>query len=213
MPILDRLSIQEHVRFLPLGSLWEVRSPLLGDSFVMPDGIDAGLAAAATRFPEHRAALDEYFSRIVQLRSAMALALRHQRDPLWWVLRGGFELWPFIKQMKLSLGGVLDGLFGSGEAVKLALCANLIYYTADPDRMWFPHWAVAQASYHRGGHYPFGGSNQLSEYLASYIRDAGGEVETGRLVTRILVDQGRVTGVEHRAAANVAEKVRAERAS
>jgi all-trans-retinol 13,14-reductase len=127
--------------------------------------------------------------------------VQHQRDPRWMLRKGLRTLWPFIRQQRLSLARVLEGLFGSDEAIKQALCANLIYYADDPDRMWFPHWAVAQGSYHSGGgHYPYGGSKQLADHLVRLIEGRGGHVETGRRVTRILLDGGQVAGVAHEAA-------------
>jgi all-trans-retinol 13,14-reductase len=197
LPILERLDVPQHVRFVEVGDLWEVRSPLLGDPFVMPTGLEAAFEATAARFPAHRVGLRTYFDVLAELRSSLSLAVRHQRDWRWW-LRNTPQLWPFIRQRKQSLGGVLDRLFGADEAIKLALCANLIYYADNPDETWFPHWAVAQASYHiGGGHYPHGGSKELSTHLVRFIEATGGEVLTGRQVTRVLLDDGRVAGVEH----------------
>jgi all-trans-retinol 13,14-reductase len=201
LPILERLDVPAGVRFVEVGDLWEVRGPMLGEPFVMPAGLEAGREATAQRFPRHRAAVNEYFDRVAELRNALALAVQHQRDPRWMVRKGLRTLWPFIRQQRLSLARVLESLFGSDEAIKQALCANLIYYADDPDRMWFPHWAVAQGSYHSGGgHYPYGGSKQLADHLVRLIEGRGGHVETGRRVTRILLDGGQVAGVAHEAA-------------
>jgi phytoene dehydrogenase-like protein len=49
-----------------------------------------------------------------------------------------------------------------------------------------------------GGHYIRGGSQALSDRLASVIREAGGTIETGREVDAILADANGVTGVRHR---------------
>ena len=213
LPVLERLEVPAGVRFVELGDLWEVRGPALGEPFVMPAGLEAAREATAARFPHLRAAVSEYFDRIAELRSAMSLAVRHQRDPRWWLSRGPRTLWPFVRQQRLTLAHVLERLFGADEAVKQALCANLIYYADDPGRMWFPHWAVAQGSYHRGGgHYPHGGSKQLADHLVRFIQTAGGEVETGRRVTRILLEGGRVSGVEHAAVGGGERDLRRDRA-
>ena len=42
---------------------------------------------------------------------------------------------------------------------------------------------------------PRGGGVKLVEALAGIVRDAGGTCETGREVERILVSEGRATGV------------------
>ncbi len=43
---------------------------------------------------------------------------------------------------------------------------------------------------------PEGGAGRLSEALVAYLRELGGEVRTGAEVTRIVVERGRVVGVE-----------------
>jgi phytoene dehydrogenase-like protein len=43
---------------------------------------------------------------------------------------------------------------------------------------------------------PEGGAGRLSDALVSYLRELGGEVRTGAEVTRIVVERGRVVGVE-----------------
>ncbi len=60
-------------------------------------------------------------------------------------------------------------------------------------------FAYLVATAGRGKHgIPPHGSRYLAEALAEYITDNGGEVLTGRLVTQILTEGGRVSGVEIR---------------
>ncbi|MGY3448738.1 phytoene desaturase family protein [Bradyrhizobium sp. USDA 4353] len=49
--------------------------------------------------------------------------------------------------------------------------------------------------YFKGGFYPVGGSGHLADVLADAITARGGEVRLKSKVTRILVEQGRATGV------------------
>ncbi|CCD88342.1 fragment of putative phytoene dehydrogenase and related proteins; membrane protein (part 1) [Bradyrhizobium sp. ORS 285] len=49
--------------------------------------------------------------------------------------------------------------------------------------------------YFKGGFYPVGGSGHLADVLADAITSRGGEVQLKSKVTRILVEQGRATGV------------------
>jgi phytoene dehydrogenase-like protein len=66
--------------------------------------------------------------------------------------------------------------------------------------MRFLHYAIAQASYLAGGgHYVRGGSQALSEQLAALIVKAGGSLESGREADTLLIDNGCVVGVSHRA--------------
>jgi phytoene dehydrogenase-like protein len=83
--------------------------------------------------------------------------------------------------------------------VKCALAANLGYYADDPDKLSFLSFAAAQGSFLAGGgHYVRGGTRRLSQRLVELLREAAGEVETGRAVDSLLLDGERVAGVVHR---------------
>jgi phytoene dehydrogenase-like protein len=202
-PIVEALGIREAVELVDVVDLYEVRSPLLGDPFVLPAHLDTAQAAANARFPMHGKGLESYFRRISAVRTAMGIAMHKQDDKLWWVVNGPRlprRFWPLLRAFPRSLGEVMTQDFGSDEAVKMALAGNLQYYADDMERMWFTHYAAAQGSFHLGGgYYVRGGSGRLVDHLVSLIRGAGGEAHSGRRVTRILLDDGRAAGVEHEA--------------
>lgn len=201
-PVFRRLGLYDSIDFVEVGDLYEVRSQLLGEPFVMPAGLDHARASTAERFPVHIGALDEYFKRIVALR-AVVRYVSGRRAQSHWRRALGAPMIPFftravVRERKYSLGEVLKELFGEDEAVKLALFAHLGYYGDDPDSIWFPFVGIAQASYHvGGGHYPRGGSKTLATRLAQLIAEAGSEIRTGRRATRILCESGRAVGVQH----------------
>jgi all-trans-retinol 13,14-reductase len=49
--------------------------------------------------------------------------------------------------------------------------------------------------YFKGGHYPIGGSGRLADVLVEAIEERGGEVHLKSPVRRIMVEEGRATGV------------------
>jgi phytoene dehydrogenase-like protein len=201
-PVFRRLGLFDSIDFVEVGDLYEVRSPLLGEPFTMPPGLDAARAATATRFPGQVRPLDDYFNRIVAVRKVVRYVANRRAQPRSRQILGA-PLFPLrtkalVRERKKSVAGALRELFGDNEGVKLALAAHLGYYGDDPERIWFPFFALAQASYHvGGGHYPRGGSKRLATRLAELIVDAGGEVRTSRRATRILCENGRVAAVEH----------------
>lgn len=201
--ILGALGLDQDLEFVDVGPLHEVRSALLGAPFTLPHGLDAALALAQARFPQHAGALGTYFSRLAQLRGVAATAMRHRDDKLWWLLHAPalpWAFWPMLRDRETSLSDALNRLFGHDEAVKFALAANLGYYTDDPDTLPFIAFAIPQASYLiGGGHYIRGGSQALSDRLAAIITAAGGAVETGREAVEILTEDGRAAGVRHTA--------------
>jgi all-trans-retinol 13,14-reductase len=201
LPTLRALGLTESLEFVEVGDLYEVRSPLLGEPFVLPADPERARAALSTRFPRHAGALPGYFERMAGIRRFASLALSHQDDRLWWMRNAprlpGLSR-PYLSHARRSLGDVTGSLFGGDEAVKLALSANLQYFADDPARLWFPFYALGQGSYHAGGgHYVRGGSTRLVDALVARIRDGGGLVEPGRRVSRIVLADGRVAGVEH----------------
>ena len=202
-PILRALGLDRDIPFIDVGDLHEVRSPLLGEPFVLPHGFDAALAAATRRFPQQAKGLEAYFKRIRLVRHAVAIISEHQDDRGWWLWNAPIlplRLWPLIRDRHANLSDVFCRLFGNDEAVKLTLASNLGYYTDDPDTMPFIAYAIPQASYLLGGgHYIRGGSQVLSDRLAAIVCGAGGELQANREADVILLEENRVRGVRHRA--------------
>jgi phytoene dehydrogenase-like protein len=200
-PLLRALGLVHDLTFVEVGDIYEVRGGLVGEPFRLHQGLDAALAAAVARFPEHKRGLEEYFRRLWAARQAISTAALHRYDRSWWILHAPEtlrHLWTLLRDGSATVGEVMTDLFGSDERVKLALCANLGYYHGDPDRFRFLRYAIPQASYIAGGgHYVRGGSKVLADRLAALIREAGGELESGREADEILLTDEKVSGVGH----------------
>jgi hypothetical protein len=128
LPLLKSLGLDRRLEFVDVGDLHEVRSPLLGEPFRMPHGVEAAFKAATQRFPRHEAALREYFDRLSAARAIASEFGRHRDDGRWWLTHAPHALratWTLLKEGRATLGEVLTELFGGDEAVKLALAANL----------------------------------------------------------------------------------------
>ena len=70
--------------------------------------------------------------------------------------------YPIVSGWHSSLDGVFGEEFGGDEAVKFGLAANLPYYSADPKKLWWLFYAIAQSGYlGSGGVYVKGGSRTL----------------------------------------------------
>jgi all-trans-retinol 13,14-reductase len=203
LPLIRLLGLDRTLQFVDVGDLFEVRGCAIGDPFVFPHGTEAALAATVARFPQHKAGLDEYFRRLMALRGAVSMAARHMDERRWWLTHAPEalrRLWPLLRDGRATLGEVMNELFGTDEAVKLILAANLVYYHDDPDRMQFLRYAIPQASYLAGGgRYVRGGSQALSDQLVALIMRAGGILESGREADTLLIDSGAIVGVGHRA--------------
>jgi len=203
MPVLRALGLDRDIPFVDVGDLHEVRSPVLGEPFVLPHGYDAALAATKRRFSQQAKGIEGYFERIRAVRHAVATISEHQDDRDWWLWNAPtlpWRLWPLLRDHGATVREVFRRLFGEHEAVKVALASNLAYYSDDPETLPFLSYAIPQASYlFGGGHYICGGSQVLADRLVAIIRDAGGEAETNREVHSILLSGDSVRGLCHRA--------------
>lgn len=201
--LIQSLGLDEDLQFTDVGDLYEVRGGIVGAPFTLPHDCAAALAAAVARFPKHKAGLEEYFRRLTTLRGAVSFAHRHRDDGAWWLTHAPEvvrKLMPLLRNGNATLGQVMDDLFGTDEAVKIALAANLGYYHDDPERMLFLRFAIPQASFLAGGgHYVRGGSQALTDKLVSLIEKAGGTLTSGREADELVIENGRIAGVGHHA--------------
>ncbi len=206
-----KLGIADRLTTIPLKTLYCVHCPKLGRDFVMPVGVDRAIDAVVKRFPQHEKGIKRYFKVLLGIRKAVKLFESRYNRKIWWLINGPLfpiRFWPLIRYERKTLGEFLQALFGNDELVKLALCANIGYYTDDINKLSFLYFAAAQGSFHKGGgHYIYGGSQSLSDYLVNIIRSVGGEALVSRRATKILVENGQAVGVEYEKSAIIGSKI------
>jgi phytoene dehydrogenase-like protein len=199
--ILARIGVLDAVEWVPTGAIYEVRGGPVGQPFILPYGFSAARAALADRFPSAKSRVAAVLGDMERITVGLGILSRRRqafRNP-----REGFgallKLAPMVRDWRRSLTRVFDREFGSNEAVKCALAANLPYWHDDPDALWWILFAVGQGGYlASGGRYVRGGSARLSNALANAIQQAGGEIVLGRHVTDIHLDaSGRPSRVVH----------------
>lgn len=97
-----------------------------------------------------------------------------------------------------SVGKFLDSIIND-EYLKLILLGNLGYFHDDPYSLSLAYYTIAQGSYYTGGaSFIKGGSQVLSNHLASFITNHGGEVVLNHVVTGFVEKEGKLTGIEYR---------------
>lgn len=200
---LTKAGVLDAVKWIPSGSFYQVRGGPIGTPLTLPDNFEAARHALTERFPDARDGIARLLGEMEQIASAtgtLSRGARAFRNPLqaFGAIR---KLLPAVRDWNLSLSQKLDRVFGSNEAIKSALAANLSYYHDDPATMWWPFFAIAQGGYLlSGGRYVQGGSQRLSSALARAIKTAGSDVILRRAASAIAVDaNGRVTGLTHTA--------------
>ena len=200
--IFEALDLYQDIEFVPVDDFYEVRCPLIGAPLTIPHGIGALGDRLIERFPQEADNIRHFIAQVGSIQKAM-LILMEKHSGLWWLAHGAelpFRLWPILRDLRSSVSEVMQRNFGDNEAIKIALAANLHYYSDDPDQMWWLFYAVAQGGFfHGGGHYIKGGSQVLSDQLVNRICAAGGEALAGHAAVEIQLGQeGEVTGVRYR---------------
>jgi len=198
--LFGELGLNDHITTVPIPELHEVRSKHLGEPFVLPGGAEAVKDAAGERFPGQRRNIGAFVDLLCEVREAVNELGKQGSGGNWLstALSNPFRFWSLARNRNATAAEVMDSHFGDNEALKLALVPNMSYFTDDPARLWFPGFAVAQASYLVGGaHFIKGGSAELAKALVAIIEGQGGAARAGRPVTRILTSNGKAAGVAH----------------
>ena len=103
-----------------------------------------------------------------------------------------------IGQKESSLGEFLDSII-KNEDLKLILLGNLGYFHDDPYSISLNYYSVAQGSYYSGGgNFIKGGSQKLSNYLMDSIVKNGGEVILRHMVSEIITENNKATGIVYK---------------
>ncbi|MBI4664984.1 MAG: NAD(P)/FAD-dependent oxidoreductase [Nitrospinae bacterium] len=195
--IINELGISSSVEFIRVPEFYRVVKGSL--DFVMPDNVEAAAAKLIKQFPREHKGIEKFFRVISDMGAWMATI---PMEPWRLLLRLPFyfPFWYYhiFRYMKKDVGSFVDSII-SDEDLKLILMANVGYYHDDPYELGMVYYGVAQGSYFSGGgHYIKGGSQQLSNAMAKVITDNGGEVLTRNEVTRVVLENGRATGVKYR---------------
>jgi len=150
--------------------------------------------ALHARFPGQHDAIDRWFASCEAARhSAFALfTLRGMPPWLAWGMRlmsgGEVGRWAH-RSLASALADVPDA------RLRAVLGARWGDYGAPPDTAPMLEHALVTGSYNAGAFYPVGGPTRFRQTLVPVIEAAGGELRTGASVERIVVTNGRATGV------------------
>ena len=199
--VFEALELYDEVEFVLAPDIYEVRSPIIGEPFVLPYGFDAIRAALTARFPHQKKNIEQFLHHMRRAQEALdyvggghgaLLQIEHAAElPQ--------ELSAVVRDFRSTLSEVFERFFGDDEAIKIALAANLHYYTDDPDEFWWLGYALGQGGYFEaGGSFIKGGSQRLSNRLVTAICEGGGAAKSDCEVFDVeLDDEGRASGVRY----------------
>lgn len=103
--------------------------------------------------------------------------------------------WRHLQLLRGTAASSLTRTF-SGEAVRAAMSGTLLYAGMAPARMPSAALLGLAAMFRQGYFMPEGGMGSIAETLGQAVRGQGGEIHLNSNVRRILVNNGRVCGVD-----------------
>ncbi|MBK9390866.1 MAG: NAD(P)/FAD-dependent oxidoreductase [Bacteroidetes bacterium] len=169
--IFAELDVFGNIQFLKVPEFYRFVSDRV--DITIPHDATAASALLKERFPNDASGIDAYFSQLLSPKRKSADELPKDQ----------------------SIGEYLDSVIDN-EDLKLVLLGNLGYFHDDPYSLSLAYYSVAQGSYYNGGaSFIRGGSQQLSDYLSSYIRKHRGKVILNHIVTGFTSENEKLTGV------------------
>ena len=178
--IFETLDVYDNIEFVKTDEFFRVVGQDM--DFIMPEGKQNAILALCEAYPSEERGIKKYFTLI----QSISKEFTKLSQSSWWQ----YVMFPFVfpnilRYRTVSVKTVLDKWI-EDEKLKLILNANVAYYHDTIKMFSFLYHAVAQHGYYEGGGwYIKGGSQKLSDYLASFIREHGGEIICKAEVTQI----------------------------
>lgn len=182
------------LHFAPCANPYDiVRLPGFEFGILHPES--AYRAALLARFPHEQAAIDHWFQASGDARKAAFTLMALHGLPSW--VAAGLRLLRGKQAQAWAQHTLADELTRIvNPQLRAVLGARWGDYGAAPATASFVEHALVTGSYDAGAYYPVGGPARFAQTLLPAVLAAGGECRLGADVRRILVDGGRVAGVE-----------------
>ena len=147
-------------------------------------------------FPEEERAIDRYLELLHKVSGALyAHSMERALKPWQRTLATPVFKWKKPGVLYRNTYEVLSELTNNQDLIA-TLCGQWGDMGLPPKKSAFMVHAMIARHYLYGGFYPTGGSWKIAESIIPKIQKAGGEVFTYALVKEILVQEGKITGVE-----------------
>ena len=182
------------VDFVPVPEAYRLIIPDDGLDVTLPFGVDAYLDAIEEAVPGSKPSVAEYLELCKEATQGIGYLFR-SKEPI----DENFlktKLSNFLKSAGFSYGEVTERL-GIPDRAKKILDAYWLYLAVPPSRMAFSvYGAMLHMFLLHGAYIPRFRSHEMSTAIETRIRECGGSVEFNTRVENILVENGRVAGIE-----------------
>lgn len=171
--IFNELEVFENVNFIKVPEFYHFNNDRV--QITIPHNPEEAMTKLKKAFPGENKGIEAYFDQVLNPGKKTA---GNEREK--------------------SLGEFLDSIIHS-EDLKLVLLGNLGYFHDDPYSISLSYYSIAQGSYYKGGaSFIRGGSQNLSNHLADYIKSHGGNVILNHLVSGLIIENNKLAGVRYR---------------
>ncbi len=148
------------------------------------------------QFPDEEHAIDEYLKLLSSSGGALsAFGMGRVLKPWQQSLARPYLKWKTPRVFFRNTYDVLSDLTDDQDLIAV-LCGQWGDMGLPPKQSTFMVHAMIARHYLYGGYYPVGGAWKIADSIIPKIREAGGEVFTYARVKDILIEGGRVAGVE-----------------
>jgi all-trans-retinol 13,14-reductase len=172
--IFNDLDVFNKVEFIKVPEFYR----FINDRYdvTIPHEPEIAISRLSEHFPDETAGIRSYFDQILNPKKKSGAA----------------------ENPDISTGEFLDSIIHNSD-LKLILLGNLGYFHDDPYSLSLAYYSVAQGSYYNNGaSFIKGGSQKLSDHLAGFIKSHNGDVILNQIVTEIITQENKVTGVKYK---------------
>lgn len=194
----QQLGILDKIRPVKLSPMYRTVFPdLVMD---IPADVDDYARQLKEQFPDEAEGIDDLFAAFKRLYTIMASGMDFTKGDILSGMWGGMRhprcLATLLRNWNATAGQMV-GRYIQDERLIQVFTQLAGFLGDDPDGISAPVFAVMWNSYHQHGYYYIeGGSQAVSDALASVIRENGGEILLSTRVTEIIIEDGRAVGVK-----------------
>jgi len=190
IPRLLRACGAAAVRFRPMDDdLEEISFPDF--DFTIPRDKMVFRERLLRRFPAERRGIDRYFRFLAQVDRVQRAQAASKWAQLWALLRS-----PLVaRYANKTFGEFLDSCSRDPRLRAIVTAQNGTYAVAPARVSAVLHAGLQNHYFVDGGWYPEGGGQVIADHLAEAVESNGGQIRLVSKVSRILVADGKVTGV------------------
>ena len=196
--VFKDLDIYQRVKPIKMDPMYKVIYPSL--TLVVPADPDAYIKLLIEKFPNEKKGIEDFYATMGRIFGAMNAGLLLNRGQyaagMLEMMKNPRMMGTMMWYLNSTMADFLNEFFK--DKLLIAAMTALTGMLGDgPENISGIVFAAMWNSYHRGGYNYFeGGSQSVATALENSIKEHGGEIMLSTLVTKIIIENGKVAGVQ-----------------